>query len=90
MISLYFIIDFIVMSLFPINTYFIVLDIEKNSNFFVVVVCFILYLIYGNLLVSVFLYLFYFIVKYFNFNKKYRLLKNILFYMLFYLIGIYL
>lgn len=91
MIIIYFIIDFVVMNLLPINTYFFVIDIDRNKSFYVVAVGIILDLLYSKLLFNVILlYCFYYVVRRLNIKKKYRFLKNIIFYLLFFIMGIYL
>lgn len=81
MIIIYFIIDYIVMSLLPVSTYFILLDLEKNKIFDVVVVGFIIDILYRKFfLFTVFLLILYCIFKKINVKNKYRFLKNIIVY----------
>lgn len=83
MIIIYFIIDYIVMFLLPINTYFIVWNIEKNKIFNVFIVGIIIDILYRKLLLfTCFLLIVYFIFKKIKIKNKYRLLKNIIVYVI--------
>ena len=91
MIVFYFLIDLIVCNFFPFFTCFITIDIDRNDLFDVVVVTILLSCIYGRLFVNSFvLVTLYYVVRCLNIKKKYRLLKNIVVYVIFLLVGIYL
>lgn len=83
MIIKYFIIDYIVMFLLPVNTCFIVWDIEKNKIIDVFIIGVIIDILYRKLLLfTCFLLIIYFIFKMVGIKNKYRLLKNIIVYVI--------
>ena len=87
MIVLYFIVDCLVMFFLPINTCFIVLDIDKNkiSNVFIVGIIFdVLYSKY--FLFTFFIIVFYLFIKFLKVKKKFRLVLNTFVYLLFFII----
>lgn len=85
MIVLYFIIDYVLMLLLPINTYFIVLDIDKNNLYSVLIVGIIFDLLYSELfLFTGSLLIAYFIVKKLAIKRKYSVFKNAVLYLLVY------
>ena len=87
MIVLYFIIDYLVMLFLPINTCFIVLDIDKNkiSNIFIIGIIFdILYSKY--FLFTCFVLVLYLFIKLLKIKRKYRLVMNTFIYLLFFII----
>lgn len=85
MIYVSFIIDYLVMSLLPIDSYFIVTDIEKNNLFSILIIGFFLDIIYHKLLLNVFILLFlYFLIKKIDFKKKYSFFKNILIFIIYF------
>ena len=85
MIVLYFIIDYVLMLLLPINTYFIVLDIDKNKLYSVLIVGIIFVLLYSELfLFTGSLLIAYFIVKKLAIKRKYSVFKNVILYLLVY------
>lgn len=85
MIVLYFIIDYVLMLLLPINTYFIVLDIDKNNLYSVLIVGIIFDLLYSELfLFTGSLLIAYFILKKLAIKRKYSVFKNAILYLLVY------
>lgn len=85
MIYIGLILDFLINLFLPINSYFIIGNIDKNKIFFVIVVGIILdilfrrWFLYLGLLLS-----FYFILKIIKIKKRYRLGVNILVYVVFF------
>ncbi len=89
MIIVYFIIDFIISLLLPINTYFIVIDIDKNKLSNVIIVGILLDIFSGKVLVNLIIFGgIYLILRKLNIKRKYRLVKNIILYSLFMIVGI--
>lgn len=79
MIYLYLLIDYIVCNLCNINSYFILLELDKRNIFDVIICGLIIDLLMGKLFYFTFVIMFiYFIFKIINFKKKYVILKNIL------------
>lgn len=85
MIYIGLILDFLINLFLPINSYFIIGNIDKNKIFYVIVVGIILdilfrrWFLYLGLLLS-----FYFILKIIKIKKRYRLGVNILVYVVFF------
>lgn len=85
MIYIGLILDFLINLFLPINSYFIIGNIDKNKIFYVIVVGIILdilfrrWFLYLGLLLS-----FYFILKIIKTKKRYRLGVNILVYVVFF------
>lgn len=85
MIYIGLILDFLINLFLPINSYFIIGNIDKNKIFYVIVVGIILdilfrrWFLYLGLLLS-----FYFILKIIKIKKRYRLRVNILVYVVFF------
>ena len=85
MIYIGLILDFLINLFLPINSYFIIGNIDKNKIFYVIVVGIILdilfrrWFLYLGLLLS-----FYFILKIIKIKKRYRLGVNILVYVIFF------
>lgn len=67
----------------PFNTYFIVLNIDKNSisNIFIVGILFDL--LYGRFLFTIFIFIVYFMVRSLKIKNRYYWIKNIILYLLF-------
>lgn len=83
MIIIYFIIDYIVMFLLPIKTCLIVWNIENNKVFDVFVVGIIIDVFYRKfLLFTSFLLILYFVFWKIKIKNKYKLLKNIIVYIM--------
>ena len=90
MIYLYFLIDYIVMLLLPINVYFVVWNIDKNKLYNVIFVGFLIDIMYHKLLLyAIVLLLFYYLSKKIKIKKEFYLIKNIVIYLLFYYITNY-
>ena len=88
MIIIGFIIDYIVMLLLPINTYFIGHEIDKNKIYNVIIVGIILDIIFSKLFINtIILVSIYLVVKYLNIKNKYYYIKNFIIFSLFCLIG---
>lgn len=90
MIIYYFLLDFIVVNMLPICTYFILVDLDKNDVVYVMFISVLLYFIYGNLFFSIFLLGIYFMLKKVNVSNRYRFVKNCLLYLVGFIVGIYL
>lgn len=85
MIIINFLIDYIIMLLFPINTYFIIHEIDKNNIYNIIITSMILDILYHQLLSNLILLLsIYYIVKKLKIKNKYYILKNILIFIIFF------
>lgn len=84
MIIIGFIIDYIVMLLFPFNSYSIVYELDKNKIVDVIIVGIVFGLLYGKILFFFVLLGLYLFFKKLNFKKKYSWLKNMLLYLIFF------
>lgn len=80
-----FVFDFIISSLLPFNSYFVVVDIEKNNLFSIFIVGIFLDFIYGKFLINlIILLLFFLIFKKMKIKKRYLLVKNIIVYIIYF------
>ncbi len=85
MIYIGLILDFLINLFLPINSYFIIGNIDKNKIFYVIVVGIILDILFRRwFLYLVLLLSFYFILKIIKIKKRYRLGVNILVYVVFF------
>lgn len=85
MIYIGLILDFLINLFLPINSYFIIGNIDKNKIFYVIVVGIILDILFRRwFLYLVLLLSFYFILKIIKIKKRYRLGVNILVYVIFF------
>lgn len=85
MIYFAFIFDFIVSTLLPVNSYFVVCDIEKNNIFSVILIGLFLDLIYGKIFINLLiLLLFFLILRRIKIKKKYTLIKNTIIYIIYF------
>ena len=85
MIILSFILDYIIMVFLPIDTYFIINDIDKNKLFNVFIIGFLLDIMYHKLLINLLLLLFfYFIVKKISIKNKFYYIKNIILFIIYF------
>lgn len=84
MIIIGFLLDYLVMLLFPFNSYFFLYNIEKNKLFSVILVSILLDLMYLNIYFTVFNLSIYFVVKMLRIKEKYMFYKNIFLYVLFF------
>jgi hypothetical protein len=91
MIIIYFIFDFILMNMLPISTYFFVIDIDRSSKWSVLIVGILLDFIYGMLFVNtILLFCLYLLMRSIKVGGRYRVVKNLIIYLLFMVVGIYL
>lgn len=87
MIILNFILDYIVMIFLPIDTYFIVNDLDKNKIFNVILVGGLLDIMYHKLFIFLIILLsLYLIVRKMKIKNKYYYIKNIILFMVFFII----
>lgn len=87
MIIINFIIDYLVMIFLPINTYFILNDLDKNKLFSIFLVGILVDIMFNKLFVFLFiLIVFYLVLKKLKVKKKYYYIKNIIIFLLFYLV----
>lgn len=85
MIYLGFFFDYLIMMFLPINSYFVINDIDKNSFLSVIFIGILLDIMYFKLFINVFiLVIFYIVLKIVNVKKKYNLIKNIVLYILYF------
>lgn len=85
MIYLGFILDYLVMLFLPIDTFFVINDLEENRFLSVIFIGFLLDVIYHKLFVNlIILLIFYFTLKLVKIEKKYKLVKNIVVYVLYF------
>ena len=85
MIYFAFIFDFIISTLLPVNSYFVVCDIEKNNIFSVILIGLFLDLIYGKIFINLLiLLLFFLILRRIKIKKKYTLIKNTIIYIIYF------
>ena len=85
MIYIGLILDFLINLFLPINSYFIIGNIDKNKIFYVIVVGIILDILFRRCFLYLGLLLsFYFILKIIKIKKRYRLGVNILVYVVFF------
>ena len=85
MIIINFLIDYIIMLLFPINTYFIIHEIDKDNIYNIIITSMILDILYYQLLNNLILLLsIYYLVKKIKIKNKNNLLKNILIFIIFF------
>jgi len=88
MIYLGFMLDYLIMILLPTRTSFIINDIENNRLFSICLLGVLLDIFYHKILFYlIMLCLFYFLGCFIKVKKRYRYIKNILFYILFFSIG---
>ncbi len=87
MIILNFILDYIVMIFLPIDTYFIVNDLDKNKIFNIILVGGLLDIMYHKLFIFLIILLsLYLIVRKMKIKNKYYYMKNIILFMVFFII----
>ena len=87
MIIINFIIDYLVMIFLPINTYFILNDLDKNKLFSIFLVGILVDIMFNKLFVFLFILIaFYLVLKKLRVKKKYYYIKNIIIFLLFYLV----
>lgn len=87
MIIKYFIIDYLIMLVSPINSYFLLYKLDKNKLLDIIIVGIIMDIIYNKLLISlIVLIMLYSVFKILKINNKYMVLKNIILFILFYFI----
>ena len=87
MIILNFIIDYVVMIFLPIDTFFIVNEIDKNNLFYICLVGGLVDIMYNKLFVFLIIILFfYLIIKKLRIKSKYYYSKNIVVFILFFVI----
>lgn len=87
MIIINFIIDYLVMIFLPIDTYFILVDFDKNKLFSVFIVGILLDIMFNKLFIFLFILLsLYLIVRKFRIKRKYYYSKNIVIYLVFFII----
>lgn len=87
MIIINFIIDYLIMVLLPVNSFFIVNEIDKNNIFNVVIVGILVDIMYHKILAFLLILIILFIVvKKLNIRSKYYYIKNIILYILFFII----
>lgn len=87
MIILNFILDYIVMIFLPIDTYFIVNDLDKNKIFNIILVGGLLDIMYHKLFIFLIILLsLYLIVRKVKIKNKYYYMKNIILFMVFFII----
>lgn len=87
MIIINFIIDYLVMIFLPINTYFILNDLDKNKLFSIFLVGILVDIMFNKLFVFlIILIAFYLVLKKLRVKKKYYYIKNIIIFLLFYLV----
>ncbi len=85
MIYLGFLFDYLVMLFLPINTYFVVVDLDKNRLLSVVFIGLLLDFMYRKLFINlIILVVFFLLLKIINIKKKYWLVKNIVIYILYF------
>ncbi len=85
MIYVGFILDYFVMLFLPIDTFFVINDIEDNRFLSVLFLGMILDIIYHKLFINLIILLsFYFILKILKIKKKYKFIKNIFLYFLYF------
>lgn len=87
MIIIGFILDYLVMLLFPFNSYFIVYNLDKNKLFSVFLVSIIVDSIYSKVFFAIFILGLYFILKKLKIKEKYSFIKNIVLYLIFFNVG---
>lgn len=87
MIIVNFIIDLMFLIFLPVNTFFIVNEIDKNEWFNVVFIGLLVDFMYYKLFVFLsFLLIFYLIVRKFKIKNKYYYMKNIFLFVIFYIV----
>ena len=84
MIIIGFILDYLIMLLFPFNSCFILYNIEKNKLFSVLLVGVLVDLMYLKFFFTIVLLGVYFVLKKLKIKEKYMFYKNILLYVLFF------
>ena len=84
MIVIGFIVDYIIMMLFPFNSYFIVYNLDKNRLFNIIMIGILVDLLYDKLFFSIFLILLYLFVRRLMVKDRYSFVKNIILYVIFY------
>ena len=89
MIIVGFIVDYIVMLLFPFNSYFILYELDYNKLFNVVIIGLLVDLLYGKFLFTILLVVIYFVLKKLRFKKKYWFIKNMLVFLIFFNISFF-
>lgn len=89
MIIINFIIDYLVMIFLPINTYYILNDLDKNKFFSIFIVGILVDIMFNKLFIFlIVLMIFYLLLKKLTIIKKYYYIKNVVVFLLFYLIVI--
>lgn len=84
MIYLYLLIDYMVCNLCNINSYFLLIELDKRNIIDVIICCLIMDFLYGKLFYFTLIILsIYGIFRMINFKKKYVILKNILIILMF-------
>mgnify|MGYP003307080534 CR=1 FL=1 len=87
MIILNFIIDYLVLILLPVNTFFIVNELDKNKLFNVVFIGLLVDIMYHKLFIFLLSILFlYLVVRKLKIKNKYYYLKNIMLFIIFFMI----
>ena len=84
MIYLYLLIDYMVCNLCNINSYFLLIELDKRNIIDVIICCLIMDFLYGKLFYFTLIIIsIYGIFRMINFKKKYVILKNILIILMF-------
>ena len=79
------------MNMLPISTYFFVIDIDRSNKWSVLIVGMLLDFIYGMLFVNtILLFCLYLLMRSIKVGGRYRVVKNLIIYLLFMVVGIYL
>lgn len=85
MIYLGFLFDYLIMLFLPINSYFVVNDLDKNNFLAVLFIGFLLDIMYHRLFINLFILLFlYLVLKIINIKKKNTLIKNLFVYFIYF------
>ena len=85
MIYLQLLIDYVIYTISPLNSYLVINDLDKNSILDVIITGLIIDTIFIKLpIITLILVILYFIIKKLHIKNKYNTLKNIILYLLFF------
>ncbi len=85
MIYIGFVLDFLIVSFLPINTYFVIAELDKNNVLRVILIGLILDLIFKAPFFNVLIFLsIYIVLKILKISKKYIFFKNIVVYLIYF------